>query len=182
MTITWATELPYILRAGQGLCVALASLDIVHKVRSPITDGRMAVIELTLPPRRLAAPLHRHSREDEISFVLAGQMGALLGGTVIQARAGAYVVKPRGQWHTFWNASDSDLRIMELIVPGGLEALVDQLALFVRAGATADADAIERAAAEYGVEFDFESVQEICSKFGVTLDLWPTERGPRRLS
>jgi hypothetical protein len=136
----------------------------------------MAIIELTVPPGRLAAPLHRHSREDEISFVVAGQMGALLGDRVIQARPGAYVLKPRGEWHTFWNASDADLRIMELIVPGGLELLVERLAPMVRAGAAFDLAAIEQVGAEYGVEFDFDSVPAICRKFGVTLPHWPRRR------
>jgi uncharacterized cupin superfamily protein len=32
-----------------------------------------------MPPRRLAAPLHEHSREDEYSYVLDGRMGAPTG-------------------------------------------------------------------------------------------------------
>ena len=33
--------------------------------------------------RALAAPLHRHSREDEYSYVLEGRIGALLGDEVV---------------------------------------------------------------------------------------------------
>ncbi len=175
MTVTFATEWPYIVRAGQGLSVPLASVETVHKVRSSITDGRMAIVEFMLTPRHLAAPLHRHSREDEILFVLAGQIGALLGDTVVQARTGAYVVMPRWQWHTFWNASDSELRLMELIVPGGLELLLDRLGVMIGAGG-ADLSAIERIGAEHGVEFDFDSVPAICRHFGVVLDDWPRVR------
>lgn len=36
-----------------------------------------------MPPRALAAPLHKHSREDEYSYVLEGRMGALLGDDVV---------------------------------------------------------------------------------------------------
>ena len=36
-----------------------------------------------MPPRALAAPLHRHNREDEYSYVLEGQVGALLGDEVV---------------------------------------------------------------------------------------------------
>jgi uncharacterized cupin superfamily protein len=36
-----------------------------------------------MPARALAAPLHRHSREDEYSYVLEGKMGALLGESVV---------------------------------------------------------------------------------------------------
>ena len=44
----------------------------IHKVPGYVTEGRVAVVEHTLPPRHLAAPLHRHSREDELSIVLEG--------------------------------------------------------------------------------------------------------------
>ena len=55
----------------------------------------------------LVAPLHRHTREDEYSFVLEGRMGALLGDEVVYAEAGDLAFKPGNQWHTFWNAGDS---------------------------------------------------------------------------
>ena len=56
--------------------------------------------------RALAAPLHRHTREDEYSYVLEGRMGALLGDEVLVGSPGDLVFKPRNQWHTFWNAGD----------------------------------------------------------------------------
>jgi mannose-6-phosphate isomerase-like protein (cupin superfamily) len=172
MTAQWETDLPQIVRVGRGLEVVVGDLGTVHKVRSEITDGRMVVIEHSLPPCRLAAPLHRHSREDEISYVLAGQMGALLGDHVVWARAGSYVVKPRGQWHTYWNAGASDLRLMELLVPGGFEGCLERLA---EAISTRDSDVgtVERIGAEHGVQFDFASVPDICKHFGVTLAGWP---------
>ena len=175
MTMRWETDLPAIVRASHGLEVVLGDLGTVHKVRSEITDGRMVVIEHSLPPSRLAAPLHRHSREDEISYVLAGQMGVLLGDRVVQARAGSYVVKPRGQWHTYWNAGECELRLMELLVPGGFEGCLERLAEALAARVPVDVSTLERIGAEYGVEFDFASVSDLCQHFGVSL-----ARGPQR--
>ena len=40
---------------------------------------RFALVEHPIPPRALAAPMHRHRREDEYSFVLEGSIGAMLG-------------------------------------------------------------------------------------------------------
>lgn len=171
MTVRWETDLPAIVRASHGLEVVVGDLGTVHKVRSEITDGRMVVIEHALPAGRLAAPLHRHSREDEISYVIAGQMGAVLGDRVVQARAGSYVVKPRGQWHTYWNAGETPLRLMELLVPGGFEGCLERLADAI--AARADLSAVERIGVEYGVQFDFASVPELCKHFGVTLAAWP---------
>ena len=41
------------------------------------TGGGFSLVEHPIPPRALGAPLHRHSREDEYSFVLEGRLGAL---------------------------------------------------------------------------------------------------------
>jgi mannose-6-phosphate isomerase-like protein (cupin superfamily) len=60
----------------------------------------------------LAAPLHRHAREDEYSYVLRGRLGAILGDDVVFAKPGDLVFKPRNQWHTFWNASDEPASIL----------------------------------------------------------------------
>jgi hypothetical protein len=37
------------------------------------TGGRPSVVEHTLGPHVLAGPLHRHTREDEYSYVLEGR-------------------------------------------------------------------------------------------------------------
>ena len=74
-----------------------------------------------------------HAREDEYSFVLEGRVSVRLGDDEHVAEVGDLVFKPRGQWHTFWNAEDEPARLLELISPGGLEELF-------RAMGTADAD------------------------------------------
>lgn len=165
-------DLPVIGRR-QGLDAPLARLGTIYKVQSQFVDGRLTIVEHTLPARRLASPLHRHSREDELSLVLAGQMGALLGDEVVVAGARSYVIKPRGQWHTVWNAGLGALRFVELIIPGGLEEYLQQLSPMLTSAAPPDQSAIKRTAAEYGVEFDFDSVGELSTRFGVTLENWP---------
>src|SRR4051812_5870796 len=74
--------------------------------RAPGTGGGVSLVGPPMAPRALAAPLHRHTREDEYSYVLEGRMGADLGGEIVYAEAGDLVFKPRAQWHSFWNASD----------------------------------------------------------------------------
>ncbi|CAN5202095.1 hypothetical protein BH23BAC1_BH23BAC1_50870 [soil metagenome] len=85
------------------------------------TGKRFALVEHLLPAKTLAAPLHRHSREDEYSFILEGRIGALLGDDEVYGKAGDLIFKPRGQWHTFWNAGDEPLRLLEIISPCGFE-------------------------------------------------------------
>ena len=73
-------------------------------------DGRFSLVEHPMSGRALAAPLHRHTHEDEYSYVLEGRVGALLGDEVLIASPGDLIFKPRNQWHTFWNAGDEPAR------------------------------------------------------------------------
>ena len=161
-------ELPFVVPPGGGMDAPLAKLGTIHKISSYVTEGRVAIVEHTLPPRALAAPLHRHSREDELSIVLTGTIGAQLGQDVVAAGAGSYVLKPRGQWHTFWNAGDEELRFIELIVPGGFEGYFARLSPMLAVAGAPDPAAIQSLAAEYGIEFDFESVPMLCARHGLT--------------
>ena len=159
---------PFIVPPGAGLDAPLGHLGTIHKVSSTVTEGLIAIVEHTLPPKTLAAPLHRHSKEDELSIVLTGRMGALLGEHAVEAEAGAYVWKPRRQWHTFWNASDSEpLRFIELLVPGGFENYFQRMSPLLSAPGGPDIDAISALADEFGVEFDFTSVPSVCERFGL---------------
>jgi quercetin dioxygenase-like cupin family protein len=160
-------SLPLVIRPPEGLSTPLGSTAAIHKIPGAVTQGRLAIVEHTLPPRYLASPMHRHSREDELSIVLTGQLGAKLGDDVVVAQAGSYVLKPRGQWHTYWNAGDTDLRFIELLVPAGIEGYFERLSrLFATAGAPSHDD-VEILAHEYGLQFDFQGVPALCQQFGL---------------
>ena len=161
------TTLPFVVGPGEGLRAPLGSVGTVHKVPGVATEGRLAIVEHMLAPRHLAAPMHRHSREDELSIVLSGQLGVKLGDDVIVASTGSYVLKPRGQWHAYWNAGDSELRFIELLVPAGVEGYFERLS---RLFATIDAplaDDVKTLADEYGLQIDFQSVAVLCQQFGL---------------
>jgi mannose-6-phosphate isomerase-like protein (cupin superfamily) len=96
-------------------------LGVVWKLDAAESGGRFSVVHHPLAPRALAAPLHRHHREDEFSYVLRGRLGALLGERVVTAGPGEWVRKLRHEWHTFWNAGDAPCEIIEIISPGGFE-------------------------------------------------------------
>jgi len=85
------------------------------------TGGRFALVQHLFAPRALAAPLHRHHKEDEYTFVLTGSIGAVLGDEEAVAHPGDLIFKPRGQWHTFWSATDEPAAVLEIISAAGLE-------------------------------------------------------------
>lgn len=155
---------PRVLRAGEGeVTGSPESLDR-HLLDSAASGGLVAIVEHVLQPRVLAAPLHRHSREDEYSVVLTGTLGVFEEGGWATATAGALVLKPRGRWHTFWNAGEDELRVLEIIVPGGLESLFRRLA---EPGGEYAPDTLPDIAAEYGCDVDFDGTASIVARHGL---------------
>lgn len=128
------------------------------------TGGRFALVEHTLGPRVLAAPMHRHTREDEYTFVLEGRVGATLGGREAVAEAGDLLFKPRGEWHTFWNAGNTIARMLELISPAGLEELFRQLDA---ASGWPEPAVLADMAARYGCALDFEATVPVVQRHGL---------------
>jgi mannose-6-phosphate isomerase-like protein (cupin superfamily) len=130
------------------------------------SGGGFSLVEHLIPPRTLAAPVHRHSREDEYSYVLEGRVGAMLGSEEVFAGTGELVFKPRGQWHTFWNAGDVPLRILEIISPGGFEDVFRELDAL---GDSLTPERMEEIALKYGVETDFPATMPIVERHGLSM-------------
>ena len=78
--------------------------------------------------------------------------------------------KPRGEWHTFWNAGDTECRIIEVISPGGFENYFRELADMFRARGAAGPDParLGELAARYALELEVDSVPALCRRFGLT--------------
>ncbi|HEV2059957.1 MAG TPA: cupin domain-containing protein [Solirubrobacteraceae bacterium] len=153
-----ATHPPRLVGPADGERVDLGTLGVRFMVWSAESGGGFSLVEHPIPPRGLCAPLHRHTHEDEYSYVVEGRMGAQLGDDVVYAEVGDLVFKPRGQWHTFWNAGDAPCRILEIISPGGFEQF------FAELGSGA---APPDAGARYGLEFDFASISRLCQEHGL---------------
>jgi quercetin dioxygenase-like cupin family protein len=75
--------------------LSLYEVAFTYKLEGTSTDGALAVLEVTIPPRTLVKP-HQHSKEDEFSLILSGRVGARIGDTTHEVvGAGASLVKPR---------------------------------------------------------------------------------------
>ncbi len=74
-----ATLTPKVLGPNDGKIGFLGSIGVRFMIDGLEAGERFSLVEHPMPPRALAAPLHKHSREDEYSYVLEGSIGALLG-------------------------------------------------------------------------------------------------------
>src|SRR6201985_315917 len=146
----------------------LGSIGVRFLIDGHEASERFSLVEHPMSPRALAAPIHRHTREDEYSYVLEGRMGALLGDEVVEAGPGDLVFKPRDQWHTFWNAGDEPCRILEIISPAGFEKFFEELDALGGA-LNADPEALAALNARYGQEMQPETVPELLERFGLVI-------------
>jgi len=133
-----------------------------------VEGDRFALVEHTLPPRALGSPLHRHTSEDEYSYVLEGRLGAQLGDDVVEAGPGELVQKPRRQEHAFWNAGDEPLRFLEIISPGRFAEYFRELAPVLAAG---DQDGVQEIAARYELEIDFSTIPVLAERHGLNVEV-----------
>jgi mannose-6-phosphate isomerase-like protein (cupin superfamily) len=85
-----------------------------------VAEARVVVREEHRPDQ-VAVAAHAGLAEDGFEVLLSGRIGAVLRDAEVVGEPGDLIHKPRGQWHTFWNAGDEPAAVLELISPGGLE-------------------------------------------------------------
>ncbi|MHA6248194.1 cupin domain-containing protein [Pontibacter sp. CAU 1760] len=151
------------ITAEQGDTFDFGGLGVHWKLEGADSKGRFSVVHHPLAPHALAAPLHYHHREDEYSYVLEGKLGALLGDDVVTAEPGTWVLKPRGQWHTFWNAGDTPCTIIEIISPAGFENYFREIS-----AVWGDMKRLAEINEKYALEMELASVPKLCERFGLT--------------
>jgi quercetin dioxygenase-like cupin family protein len=157
---------PKVVGPHDGKAGFLGSIGVRFMIDGEEADRRFSLVEHPMSARALAAPIHRHAREDEYSYVLEGSIGALLGDSVVIGKPGDLIFKPRNQWHTFWNASDEPARILEIISPAGFEKFFHELA-DLGGVTTAEPQVLADLCARYALELDPSSVPGLVERFGV---------------
>lgn len=143
------------------------ALGTTYKVLSKTVNGSAAIVEHTVESKSIGAPMHKHTHEDEISYVLEGELSVIQGGKVQTAKQGEYIVKPRGIFHTFWNATNERIRFLEVITPGNFEYYFAELAPFLEAGKPPQMDKIRETGVKYGLIVDPTGAEEIIKKYGL---------------
>jgi mannose-6-phosphate isomerase-like protein (cupin superfamily) len=165
-----ATEQQSVIEAGAGASVSLGGVGVDFKIPAELTGGAFAIVEHPLEPGRLIPP-HIHYREDELSYVISGEIGVRIAGEDFVARAGSYVFKPRGLPHTFWNPGAEPAHLLEVIWPAGFE---DFFAALGELAATCPPEEFPQRRAELALAYDHhfvheEWVPELKAKYGLRL-------------
>jgi uncharacterized cupin superfamily protein len=90
-------------------------------LRGEESEGRLALVEMDVPPGVGGPPLHVHETWDEGFYVVAGEITFQTGDRRLTARPGMFVFAPRETPHTFANLSGSGARMLLILTPAGFE-------------------------------------------------------------
>jgi quercetin dioxygenase-like cupin family protein len=136
-------------------------------VLSESVNGSAAIVEHTVEPKSIGAPMHKHTHEDEISYVLEGELSVVQDVIEQIARPGQFIIKPRGIFHTFWNAGNERIKFIEIITPGKFAYYFAELAPFLEGGKPPQMDKVRETGAKYGLIVDPTAANDIITKFGL---------------
>jgi len=155
------------LNVKVGDHVFFRALGTTYKLLTESVAGSAGIVEHTLEAMSLGSPMHKHTREDEISFVLEGELTVIQDGQIQTATAGQCIAKPRNIFHTFWNATSQRIQFIEVIVPGEFQYYFTELEPYLKAGQPPNIEKMKEVREKYGLIVDPTSIEEIIKKFGL---------------
>jgi quercetin dioxygenase-like cupin family protein len=94
------TPKAYSLNAGEGRALWHLGALLNFKALGAETNGHFWALE-GLADQQMAVPLHSHTNEDEIWYVLEGEIAFTVGERTQLAGPGAFLYIPRNTPHTF---------------------------------------------------------------------------------
>ena len=146
---------PYFLQASEGQATWFLTSRMTLKASSESTGGALTLIEALVAPGG-ASPWHVHHREDEMFYLLEGNVLFKCADELIQAGPGSFVFLPRDIPHGYRNVGGTTARWLLLTTPAGAEGF------FIEAGTPAledglhpqplDPQQLGAIAAKYGLE------------------------------
>src|SRR5215467_8335265 len=140
---------PYYFDVGLG-SVCLSGTD---------TGGAYCLFEVSLAPG-MGVPRHTHTREDEVYFVLAGELEATVGDETFVLRPGDTLLAPRDISHELRNSGSVENHYLLVFSPSGFEEFIMATAIPAPDNAVAPTKPLAVAvrnvhelAADYGILF-----------------------------
>ena len=118
---------PVVVLPGSDEQLNIAGSKTLHKIKSSATNGVFSVMEFITPPGKGVA-LHVHEREDELVYLLEGEIEVTLGNQKMKAVPGVMALLPRGIPHGFTNIGNKPSRLLDTILPGQFDNYFVELA------------------------------------------------------
>jgi len=123
------------------------------------TGGAYCLLEVSLAPE-MGVPRHTHTREDEVYFVLAGQLEATVGDETFVLQPGDTLLAPRDIPHELRNSGDVENHYLLVFSPSGFEEFIMATAVPAPDNAVAPTkppavavENVHKLASDYGIIF-----------------------------
>jgi len=123
------------------------------------TGGAYCLLEVSLAPG-MGVPRHTHTREDEVYFVLAGELEVEVGDQMFVLRPGDSLLAPRDIPHELRNSGNTTNHYLLVFSPSGFEEFVMATAVPAPDNAVAPTEPpavtvrnVYELAASYGIVF-----------------------------
>jgi quercetin dioxygenase-like cupin family protein len=157
-----------VVQPGEGRTGGLVpGVGVVFKIDGADAGGVLSIVEHPFAVGALVPP-HVHTREDEYSIVLEGEIGFRSDDREVVLGAGGYIIKPRGEVHAMWNAGAVPARMIEVISPAGFEDFFRELTDMTAVGAPDPAD-VAALGDRYGLPFAQPTwLPDVIARYGLT--------------
>ena len=113
----------FVVGPGGGNAFDWHGARVAIKASGSDTAGQLSVMESTYPPG-LTVPEHHHDGEDELFYLLDGELEGFCGEERWTAVPGSFVFVPRNQSHGFVVSSDTAARAVVIVGPPRLDQQV----------------------------------------------------------
>jgi quercetin dioxygenase-like cupin family protein len=124
------------------------------KLTGEHTGGQMTVMEF-VGPKNYGPPLHVHDIEDELFYIVEGEVWFHCGDAAAVHGSGALAWLPRGRPHTFQIRSES-ARVLQVTTPAQFERFVAALGTPMEGSTSPEPE-----------EIDPAHVAEVCEQFSI---------------
>ena len=142
---------PIVVPPGAGAELNVGGSQVLHKVKSNDTNGVFSVVEIVTPPGK-GIDLHVHEREDELVYLLEGEIEVMLGNQKMKAVPEVMALLPRGIAHGFTNIGNKPSRLLDTILPGRFDNYFVELAALFAAGNPSQ-DQIDGLSRKYRIKY-----------------------------
>lgn len=141
-----------IVLPGQGDLMLAGATQLRILEDGSTTSHRLGIAEITIAPHTAGPPQHRHAQHDEGFYVVSGTAQFTVGQQTLHAPKGTLVVIPPGAPHTFANASDETVVLLNTFTPDHYVQYFRDLRTMIAAGEPMSAQAVGAIMARYATE------------------------------
>lgn len=142
---------PIVILPDGGDRLNIAGGEFIHKVKSVDTNNVFSVIEIITPPGKGVA-LHVHEKEDELVYLLQGEIEVTLGDQTMLAVPGVMALLPRGIPHGFTNVGDTPSIVIDTILPGDFDNYFVEMAALYKSGEPTQAE-VDALSEKYSIRY-----------------------------